>query len=158
MATATPAATLYNLAVPFASSVLRAFAWTYRISPLLCQIEIPLPRLTQSRALDRTYPGTCRRAIRDSARGPSALEPNRYLRGCARDRARNCGYVAPFIVPAVFAACHCLRHCFMTLCAFAVTAVPSAIAVTSATRIVLCIETSRSARFCQCTPQSWSGR
>ena len=61
---------------------------------------------------------------------------------CARHWARNCGQVSPFVVPANFAACHCSPHCFMTLCAFVATTVPSAIAVANANRIVFRVETS----------------
>src|SRR5712672_3339268 len=34
---------------------------------------------------------------------------------CALQAFWNCGQVAPPVVPAAFAACHCAPHCFMTL-------------------------------------------
>jgi hypothetical protein len=61
---------------------------------------------------------------------------------CARHWARNCGQVSPFVVPAALAACHCSPHCFMTLWALAVAAIPRRIAVANANRIAFCIETS----------------
>jgi hypothetical protein len=58
---------------------------------------------------------------------------------CARHWARNWGHVAPFVVPAAFAACHCSPHCFITLWAHDPVTIATEIVATKANRIGACI-------------------